>query len=130
MSNNALKELEMSERDLILGRFERNGFHNIMEIDHEDGLMDDKNPQFSMLYKYEDRKNFFIFINIKRGFPCREISEVSTQMLVVEKHKQPKMDARNKFFDASDSIGNMVHLEFSDFDEPIEVMNQIHQRLR
>lgn len=130
MSNKALKELELSERDLILGRFERNGFVNIMESDHEQGLVDDQNPQFAMLYKYEKGKNFFVFINIKRSVPFREISDVSTQMLVVEKRKQPKMVARNKFFDASDSIGNMVHLEFSDFDEPIEVMNQIHQRLR
>ena len=130
MSNNALKEIEMTERDLIVGRFERNNFINIMESDHEDGIVDDRNPQFTMLYKYEDKKNFFVFINIKRTVPFREISEVSTQMLVVEKHQQPKMVCRNKYFDASDSIGNIVHLEFEDFDQPIEVMNQIHQRLR
>lgn len=126
----SIEEIELSERDLFVGRFEREGFHNIMESDHEDGLEDKRNPHFALLYKYEKNKNYFVFVTIKRDFPCRNICDISSQMLVLERHKQPKMVARNKFFDAGDDIGNVVHVEFENFDEPVEVMNQVLRRLR
>jgi len=124
MSRSTVEELNRTERDKVLGAYERNGFRSIMEHDIE-GIEDHLAPRFNLLYKYENKKNYFIFVSVQRGFPCHEITDISSQMLVVPRHGDVKMVARKQFFDASDDIGNIVHIEMDGVTEPIEILNQI-----
>ena len=119
-----IMELDLSEKDLVLRSFERNGFRTLMEHDIE-GIEEDKAPRFNLLYKYEKGKNYFVFISVKRNFPERKIVDISTQMLIIRKHQDVKMVARNNYFDASDDYGNIVHIEMDDVTEPIEILNEI-----
>jgi hypothetical protein len=51
--------------------------------------------------------------------------DISTQMIVIPKKHDIKMVARNKYFDAADEFGNIVHIEFEMYDDPISVMNSV-----
>lgn len=117
----------ISERDEVIGEFEYHGFRNIMEYDIE-GIDDNKLPRFTLLYKYEKGKNYFVFITTERDYldaGAGDITNVSTQMLVIKKREDIKMVARNHFFDASDNVGNIVHVELDTMLDAISVMKQI-----
>lgn len=115
----------ISERDEVIGQFEYHKFRNIMEHDIK-GVDDEKLPRFTLLYKYEKGKNYFIFILTKRNLETGKITDVSTQMLVIEKRQDIKMVARNNYFDASDDVGNIVHLEL---DTPLDAASVLKQVL-
>ena len=114
----------ISERDEVIGEFEYHGFRNIMEHDIE-GIDDNKLPRFTLLYKYEKGKNYFVFITTERDYLDTGDINVSTQMLVIKKREDIKMVARNHFFDASDNVGNIVHVELDTALDAISVMKQI-----
>jgi len=118
----------ISEREEVIGNFEYHGFRNIMEHDIE-GIDENKLPRFVLLYKYEKGKNYFIFITVKRSNGYNdggEITNISTQMLVIRKKEDIKMVARNQFFDASDNVGNIVHVEL---DSPLDAASVLKQVL-
>lgn len=115
--------MDVSERKEVIGQFEYHGFRNIMEHDIK-GIDEEKLPQFTLLYKYEKGKNYFIFILTKRNWEG-DIIEVSTQMLVIKRKEDIKMVARNQFFDAADNVGNIVHVELYSALDAISVMKQI-----
>ena len=118
------KIMDVSERNEVIGQFEYNGFRNIMEHDIE-GIDEEKLPQFTLLYKYEKGKNYFIFILTKRNWETGDIIEVSTQMLVIKRKEDIKMVARNQFFDASDNVGNIVHIELDTPFDAVSILKQI-----
>ena len=115
-----------SERNEVIGEFEYHGFRNIMEHDIE-GIDDNKLPRFTLLYKYEKGKNYFIFITTERDYHDTGIEDIniSTQMLVIKKREDIKIVARNQFFDASDSVGNIVHIELDTPFDAVSIMKQI-----
>ena len=118
----------ITERDEVVGEFEYHGFRNIMEHDI-DGIDDNKLPQFTLLYKYEKGKNYFVFITTERDYlptGAGDITNISTQMLVIKKREDIKMVARNQFFDASDNFGNIVHIEL---DTPLDAVSVLKQVL-
>ena len=119
------KIMDVSERNEVIGQFEYHGFRNIMEHDLE-GISEEKLPCFTLLYKYEKRKNYFIFITTKRDCGNGNIVDVSTQLLVIHKKEDIKMVARNQFFDASDNVGNIVHIEL---DTPFDAVSIIKQTI-
>lgn len=117
----------ISERNEVIGQFEYHGFKNIMEHDIK-GIDENKLPRFVLLYKYEKGKNYFIFVTTKRSdgyINNGDICDISTQMLVIKKHQDIKMVARNQYFDASDDVGNIVHLELDTSLDAVSVMKQI-----
>lgn len=118
------KIMDVSERNEVIGQFEYYGFRNIMEHDIK-GIDEEKLPQFTLLYKYEKGKNYFIFILTKRNWETGDIIEVSTQMLVIKRKEDIKMVARNQFFDASDNVGNVVHIELDRSFNTASIMKQI-----
>lgn len=118
------KIMDVTERDEVIGGFEYHGFRNIMQHDIC-GIEDEKLPQFTLLYKYEKQKNYFIFILTKRDWETGEIIEVSTQMLVIKRKEDIKMVARNQFFDATDNVGNIVHVELDTPFDAVSIMKQI-----
>ena len=118
------KIMDVSERNEVIGQFEYHGFRNIMEHDFE-GITEEKLPCFTLLYKYEKRKNYFIFITTKRDCGNGNIVDVSTQLLVIHKKEDIKMVARNQFFDASDNVGNIVHVELDTPFDAVSIMKQI-----
>ena len=124
MSKSTIKELNLTERDKVLGEYERNGFKCIMEHDIE-GIENHLAPRFNLLYKYENKKNYFVFVNVKRSCPFHEIADISSQMLVIPRHGDIKMVARNQYFDAQDDVGNIVHIEMDIITDPIEILNEI-----
>lgn len=114
-------------RDEVVGEFEYHGFRNIMETDI-DGIEENKLPRFVLLYKYEKGKNYFVFVTTERDFldtGAEDITNISTQMLVIKKREDIKMVARNNFFDATDNVGNIVHVELDTALDAISVMKQI-----
>lgn len=115
-----------SERDEVIGEFEYHGFRNIMEHDIEE-IDDNKLPRFTLLYKYEKGKNYFVFITTERDYHDTGVEDinVSTQMLVIKKREDIKIVARNQFFDASDSVGNIVHVELDTPFDAVSIMKQI-----
>lgn len=115
-----------SERNEVIGEFEYHGFRNIMEHDIE-GIDDNKLPRFTLLYKYEKGKNYFVFITTERDYHDTGIEDIniSTQMLVIKKREDIKIVARNQFFDASDSVGNIVHIELDTPFDAVSIMKQI-----
>lgn len=115
-----------SERNEVIGEFEYHGFRNIMEYDIE-GIEENKLPRFVLLYKYEKGKNYFIFVTTERDYHDTGVEDinVSTQMLVIKKREDIKIVARNQFFDASDSVGNIVHVELDTPFDAISIMKQI-----
>jgi hypothetical protein len=117
----------ISEREEVIGGFEYHGFRNIMEHDIE-GIDENKLPRFILLYKYEKGKNYFIFVTTKRtdGYDNENIRDISTQMLVIKRKEDIKMVARNQFFDASDNVGNIVHVEL---DSPLDAVSILKQVL-
>lgn len=118
------KIMDVSERNEVIGQFEYHGFRNIMEHDLE-GITEEKLPCFTLLYKYEKQKNYFIFISTKRDWETGDITEVSTQMLVIKRKEDVKMVARNQFFDASDNVGNIVHIELDTPFDAVSILKQI-----
>ena len=118
------KIMDVSERNEVIGQFEYHGFRNIMEHDLE-GISEEKLPCFTLLYKYEKRKNYFIFITTKRDCGNGNIVDVSTQLLVIHKKEDIKMVARNQFFDASDNVGNIVHIELDTPFDAVSIIKQI-----
>lgn len=118
------KIMDVTERDEVIGGFEYHGFRNIMQHDIS-GIEEEKLPQFTILYKYEKRKNYFIFISTKRDWESGVITDVSSQMLVIRKKEDIKMVARNQFFDASDNVGNVVHIELDTPFDAASIMKQI-----
>lgn len=120
------KENVLTEREELIGEFEFHGFKNIMEHDI-DGIEEDKLPRFALLYKYEKKKNYFIFVTTKRSnyINSREITDISTQMLVIKKGEDIKMVARNNYFDATDNVGNIVHVELDLSLDAMSVLKQI-----
>lgn len=115
----------ITERDEVIGEFEYHGFRNIMEHDIE-GIEENKLPRFVLLYKYEKGKNYFVFITTERDDAgSGDITNISTQMLVIKKREDIKMVARNQFFDASDNVGNIVHIELDTAFDAVSVMKQI-----
>lgn len=117
----------VTERDEVIGQFEYNGFRNIMEHDI-DGIDENKLPRFVLLYKYEKGKNYFVFVTTERDYldaGSGDITNISTQMLVIKKREDIKMVARNQFFDASDNVGNIVHIELDTAFDAVSVMKQI-----
>lgn len=117
----------ITERDEVIGQFEYHGYRNIMEHDIE-GIGDENLPRFVLLYKYEKGKNYFVFVTSERDYldsGVGNITNISTQMLVIKKREDIKMVARNQFFDASDSVGNIVHVELDSAFDAISVMKQI-----
>ena len=113
-----------TERDGVIGQFECHGFRNIMEHNLE-GITEEKLPCFTLLYKYEKQKNYFIFISTKREWETGNIVDVSTQLLVIHKKEDIKMVARNQFFDASDNVGNIVHIELDTPFDAVSILKQI-----
>ena len=118
------KIMDVSERNKVIGQLEYHGFRNIMEHDLE-GITEEKLPCFTLLYKYEKQKNYFIFISTKRDWETGDITEVSTQMLVIKRKEDVKMVARNQFFDASDNVGNIVHIELDTPFDAVSILKQI-----
>ena len=118
------KIMDVSERNEVIGQFEYHGFRNIMEHDLE-GITEEKLPCFTLLYKYEKQKNYFIFISTKRDWETGNITEVSSQMLVIKRKEDVKMVARNQFFDASDNVGNIVHIELDTPFDAVSILKQI-----
>ena len=118
----------ISEREEVIGNFEYHGFRNIMEHDIE-GIDENKLPRFVLLYKYEKGKNYFVFVTTKRSggyIDNGDICDISTQMLVIKRKEDIKMVARNQFFDASDNVGNIVHVEL---DSPLDAVSILKQVL-
>ena len=118
------KIMDVSERNEVIGQFEYHGFRNIMEHDLE-GITEEKLPCFTLLYKYEKQKNYFVFISTKRDWETRYIVDVSTQLLVIHKKEDIKMVVRNQFFDASDNVGNIVHIELDTPFDAVSILKQI-----
>ena len=121
------KIMDVSERNEVIGQFEYHGFRNIMEHDIE-GIEENKLPRFVLLYKYEKGKNYFVFVTTERDYLDTgdgDITNISTQMLVIKKREDIKMVARNQFFDASDNVGNIVHIELDTAFDAVSVMKQI-----
>lgn len=118
------KIMDVSERNDIIGQFEYHGFRNIMEHDLE-GITEEKLPCFTLLYKYEKQKNYFVFISTKRDWETGNIVDVSTQLLVIHKKEDIKMVVRNHFFDASDNVGNIVHIELDTPFDAVSILKQI-----
>ena len=118
------KIMDVSERNDIIGQFEYHGFRNIMEHDLE-GITEEKLPCFTLLYKYEKQKNYFVFISTKRDWETGNIVDVSTQILVIHKKEDIKIVARNQFFDASDNVGNIVHIELDTPFDAVSILKQI-----
>ena len=118
------KIMDVSERNEVIGQFEYHGFRNIMEHDLE-GISEEKLPCFTLLYKYEKQKNYFVFISTKRDWETRYIVDVSTQLLVIHKKEDIKMVVRNQFFDASDNVGNIVHIELDTPFDAVSILKQI-----
>ena len=118
------KIMDVSERNEVIGQFEYHGFRNIMEHDLE-GITEEKLPCFTLLYKYEKQKNYFVFISTKRDWETGNIVDVSTQLLVIHKKEDIKMVARNQFFDASDNVGNIVHVELDSPFDAVSILKQI-----
>ena len=117
----------ITERDEVIGQFEYHGFRNIMEYGIE-GIEENKLPRFVLLYKYEKGKNYFVFVTTERDYldtGSGDITNISTQMLVIKKREDIKMVARNQFFDASDNVGNIVHIELDTAFDAVSVMKQI-----
>lgn len=126
MSKTKINE-NVTERDEVIGEFEYHGFRNIMEHDIE-GIEENKLPRFVLLYKYEKGKNYFVFVTTERDYldtGAGDITNISTQMLVIKKREDIKMVARNQFFDASDNVGNIVHIELDTAFDAVSVMKQI-----
>lgn len=118
----------VTEREEVVGQFEYHGYRNIMEHNIE-GISEEKIPRFTLLHKYEKGKNYFIFITVKRSngyIDDGEITDISTQMLVIKRKEDIKMVARNQFFDASDNVGNIVHVEL---DSPLDAVSVLKQVL-
>lgn len=118
------KIMDVSERNEVIGQFEYHGFRNIMKHDLE-GKTEEKLPCFTLLYKYEKQKNYFVFISTKRDWETGNIVDVSTQLLVIHKKEDIKMVARNQFFDASDNVGNIVHIELDTPFDAVSILKQI-----
>ena len=118
------KIMDVSERNEVIGQFEYHGFRNIMEHDLE-GITEEKLPCFTLLYKYEKQKNYFVFISTKRDWETGNIVDVSTQLLVIHKKEDIKMVVRNQFFDASDNVGNIVHIELDTPFDAVSILKQI-----
>ena len=118
------KIMDVSERNDIIGQFEYHGFRNIMEHDLE-GITEEKLPCFTLLYKYEKQKNYFVFISTKRDWETGNIVDVSTQLLVIHKKEDIKIVVRNQFFDASDNVGNIVHIELDTPFDAVSILKQI-----
>ena len=118
------KIMDVSERNEVIGQFEYHGFRNIMEHDLE-GISEEKLPCFTLLYKYEKQKNYFVFISTKRDWETGNIVDVSTQLLVIHKKEDIKMVVRNQFFDASDNVGNIVHIELDTPFDAVSILKQI-----
>lgn len=118
------KIMDVSERNEVISQFEYHGFRNIMEHDLE-GITEEKLPCFTLLYKYEKQKNYFVFISTKRDWETGNIVDVSTQLLVIHKKEDIKMVARNQFFDASDNVGNIVHVELDSPFDAVSILKQI-----
>lgn len=118
----------VTERDEVIGQFQFHGFKNIMEHDIE-GIEENKLPRFVLLYKYEKGKNYFVFVTTERDYldtGAGDITNISTQMLVIKRKEDIKMVARNQFFDASDNVGNIVHVEL---DSPLDAVSVLKQVL-
>ena len=127
MSKTKINE-NISEREEVIGNFEHYGFRNIMEHDIK-GIDENNLPRFVLLYKYEKGKNYFIFVTTKRSdsyIDNGNICDSSTQMLVIKRKEDIKMVARNQFFDASDNVGNIVHVEL---DSPLDAVSVLKQVL-
>ena len=118
------KIMDVSERNEVIGQFKYHGFRNIMKHDLE-GITEEKLPCFTLLYKYEKQKNYFVFISTKRDWETGNIVDVSTQLLVIHKKEDIKMVARNQFFDASDNVGNIVHIELDTPFDAVSILKQI-----
>ena len=118
------KIMDVSERNEVIGQFEYYGFRNIMEHDLK-GITEEKLPCFTLLYKYEKQKNYFVFISTKRDWETGNIVDVSTQLLVIHKKEDIKMVVRNQFFDASDNVGNIVHIELDTPFDAVSILKQI-----
>lgn len=118
------KIMNVTEYDEVIGQFEYHGFRTILQHDIE-GIKEEKLPEFSILYKYEKRKNYFVFITTKRDWESGVITDISTQLLIIEKHQDVKMVARNQFFDASDNVGNVVHIELDTPFDAVSILKQI-----
>lgn len=126
MSKTKINE-NISERDEVIGEFEYHGFRNIMENDIY-GVEENKLPQFVLLYKYEKGKNYFVFVTTERDFidtEAGDITNISTQMLVIKRKEDIKMVARNQYFDASDNVGNIVHVELYSPLDAVSVLKQV-----
>ena len=121
------KIMDVSERNEVIGQFEYHGFRNIMEHDI-DGIDENKLPRFILLYKYEKGKNYFVFISTERDYldsGAGDITNISTQMLVIKRKEDIKMVARNQYFDATDNVGNIVHLELDTSLDAVSVLKQV-----
>lgn len=117
----------ISEREEVIGEFEYHGFRNIMENDIY-GIEENKLPLFVLLYKYEKGKNYFVFVTTERDFidtEAGDITNISTQMLVIKRKEDIKMVARNKYFDATDNVGNIVHIELYTPLDAVSVLKQV-----
>ena len=119
------KIMDVSERNEVIGQFEYYGFRNIMEHDLEGIYNRRKASMLTLLYKYEKQKNYFVFISTKRDWETGNIVDVSTQLLVIHKKEDIKMVVRNQFFDASDNVGNIVHIELDTPFDAVSILKQI-----
>lgn len=127
MSKTKINE-NVTERDEVIGEFEYHGFRNIMEHDIYE-IEENKLPRFVLLYKYEKGKNYFVFVTTERDFidtEAGDITNISTQMLVIKRKEDIKMVARNQYFDATDNVGNIVHIEL---DTPLDAVSVLKQVL-
>lgn len=125
MSKTKINE-NITERDEVIGQFEYHGYRDIMSHDIC-GIEENKLPRFTLLYKYEKGKNYFVFVTTKRDYLESEnnITDISTQMLVIRKKEDIKMVARNQYFDASDNVGNIVHIELDSPMDGVSILKQV-----
>lgn len=115
---------ELNEYEEVIGSFQYHGYRVISNFGVVNNDLE-KLPRLSLLYKFNKGKNYFIFISVKRSFPSNEVSDISTQMLVIKKREDIKMVARNHFFDASDNTGNIVHVELDASENAINLLRNV-----
>lgn len=114
---------ELNEYEEVIGSFQYHGYRVVSNM----GIINNdlkQLPRFALLYNYEKGKNYFIFISVKRTSD-NKISDISTQMLVIKRKEDVKMVARNNYFDASDKMGNVVHVELDYPEDAITLLRNV-----
>ena len=115
----------LNEREIFENTFD--GFKEVLEYSHtKNGIERERLSDFNLLYKQEkeSKTNVFAFIRVERDSDD-QIIDISTQVLFIPFNGNIKMVARNGYFDASDEVGNLLHLEFDFADEANSILGAI-----